>query len=806
MRGTAAWLGAGFALSLLVPLAIAGGTYLWLRTSLPQSEGEITLEGLSAPVEVVRDPHGIPHLYARTLEDLCFAMGFVHAQDRLWQMEIQRRTGAGRLAEVFGAPTLEVDRFLRTIGMYRIAERNWERFDAAAKAAFRAYAAGVNAFIESHGGALPPEFILFGVEPEPWRPADSLVLVKLMAWDLGGTWHDDLLRARLAERLHPERAAELWPPYPADAPVVLPEFPGPHEAPAQEHLSQEPRAAERRALGSNNWAVSGARSESGAPLLANDPHLPLTVPSQWYLAHLSAPGLEVVGATLPGLPLPVLGRAERIAWGFTNTNPDVQDLFIERVDPEDPERYLTPDGWAPFTTRNEVIRVRGEDEVALTVRETRHGPVLSDVLGEAAEFAGPGHVLALAWTALAEDDLTAQAGFKIAQSRNWMEFTAALRDFHAPQQNVVYADVEGNIGFYSPGRVPIRKSGDGWMPVPGWDGESDWTGFVPFEALPHGFNPASGRIVSANNKVGGEDYPYFITRDWAPPYRARRIEALLDSRARHTPSSFAAIQNDVRSSMAADLLPLMTGLVEAREGRTAEVLSRLERWDHVMARERPEPLVFSAWQRELVREIFADELGDLFGRFWALRPLLLEQALTKTKAWCDDMHTEPAETCAEQVTEALERALDFLGESYGSDPDRWRWGEAHYARMAHPRLSRVPFLGALFAVELPNDGGEHTVNAAGFEIDDPKEPFVQRHGPGYRAIYDLGDPRGSLFMQNLGQSGNPLSPHFRDLAKAWRDGAYLSIATERSEIEARGVLVLRPKAPEKGTTAPPPAG
>jgi penicillin amidase len=720
-------------------------------------------------------------------------MGFVHAQDRLWQMEMRRRTGAGRLSEIFGARTIKIDRFMRVLGIYRAAEANLNELDRETQMAFEAYADGVNAYLATRSGALPPEFILLNIAPEPWTAADSLVWVKMMAWDLAGNWRDELLRARLARKLPPDFIAELWPSYPPDGPASPADMTDLLDGLPLEALAEGIPPAPFGALGSNNWAVAGSLTASGAPLLANDPHLSLDAPSQWYLAHLSGPGLEVIGATLPGLPVPVLGRTDRIAWGFTNTNPDVQDLFVERLDPDDPRRYLTPDGSKEFRRHEETILVRGAEPMVLEVRESRHGPIISDAVEGHAELLEEDRVLALAWTALRPDDLTAQAGRALIHARNWDEFSDALRDFHTPQQNIVYADIEGTIGFYAAGRVPIRRAGRGAMPAPGWDGSHDWMGFIPFEALPHAVDPPGGRLVTANHRIVGEDYPYFITDDWAPPYRYRRIQTLLDAQDNLSHEHFAKLQDDAYSEMAAELLPLMVERVERGSQAIDQALERLEAWDFTMARDRPEPLIFAAWQRALVRAIFADELEDAFDAFWHLRPVLLRRVLTEEGRWCDEVSTTERESCRDQTTRALAEALAELAESQGEDITRWRWGEAHYARLVPTVLGRLPVIGGLIDVRLPTDGGQFTVNVAGFEPADPLHPFVQRTAPGYRAIYDLGTLDRSLFIQNLGQSGNPFSPHFRNLAQRWHEGGYLPMVAERGAIEAAARLVLRPE-------------
>jgi len=787
-------------LALIIGLAVlaAGGGWLWLRGSLPSYSGKTSLIGLERPVTITRDRNAVPHVAAETFGDAFFALGYVHAQDRLWQMEFNRRIGAGRLAEILGERVLPMDRYMRTLGIYGLVGRNFSRLDEETRKALEAYARGVNAFLDARLGPLPPEFLIFGVKPEPWIPADSLVWIKLMALDLGGNMPAELQRARLMTRLSPAQIEELIPPYPGDAPVALPDLRALYQdLPLERMLATLPLPAP--ANGSNNWVVSGARSSTGKPILANDPHLGLTAPSVWYFARLSAPGLDVMGATLPGVPTVTLGRNKRIAWGFTNTGPDVQDLYVEKIDPTDPTRYLAPDGPRAFETRREVIKVKGKPDEILTVRATRHGPVISDANARAREVAGTGHVIALAWTALAEDDMTAQAGAKIIRAGNWSEFVAALRDFHAPQQNMVYADIEGNIGFYAPGRVPIRKAEHatkGLAPAPGWDAANDWQGFIPFEELPRAFNPASGALMTANHKIVPEGYKHFISREWTFPYRARRLEALLAEQRTHSVEGFKRMQNDIVSLFARDLLPLLLA-TPASGPETAKLQAMLRNWNGVMDANRAEPLVFYAWVRELAWAIYADELGPLFGDYFEIRPTFLQDVLARQSPWCDDMTTPAVETCAERIRLALDQARDWLIKTHGDDPARWRWGEAHAARNEHRPLGRDPWLARIFDVRVPAGGDGFTVMQARHAIANALKPFAMIHGPGLRAIYDLDDLDRSVFIHTTGQSGNPLSDRYRDFAKSWANGEYIAMSMRPSDIQpgALGTITLVPATP-----------
>jgi penicillin amidase len=779
--------------------------FFYLRQSLPATTGELRLAGLGAPVDIVRDTHAIPHIYAASEEDAHFALGFVHAQDRLWQMEMNRRIAAGRLAEILGPVALETDRFMRTLGVRRAAETNLAHYDAHTRRQLEAYAAGVNAFLGTNP-VLPPEFWLLRVAPEPWTPVDSVAWTKMMAWDLGGNWRSELLRLRLSRTLSTARIQEFLPPYAGDASLPLPElkeFYGRMERqPAQIAMngrSTGPALDFAEGLGSNSWVVSGARSTSGRPLLANDPHLGLSAPSVWYFAHLHAPGLDAIGATLPGVPGIILGRNDRIAWGFTNTGPDVQDLYLERIDRAG--NYLAPDGPRPFTVVAETIKVKGAAEETLQVRISRHGPVISDVSQVALDAVPRGHALAFSWTALADDDLTMQAALKLQSARDWSGFMDAARELHVPQQNVSYADVDGNIGFVAAGRVPIRKPENdlkGLAPAPGWDARYDWAGYIPFAELPQAYNPPEGKIVTANQKIVGADYRHFITSEWQPPYRAERIDALLQATAKHGLKDFSRIQADTLSLAAKELLPhLLKTVAKSEEARVA--LAKLGAWDGVMASERIEPLLLIAWWRELARAIYADELGEAFRGSWSPRALFMVNVLADRNgqsAWCDNVRTRVVETCDALLASSLESALTDLRQRYGSDVKNWAWGDAHVARNRHRPFTRQSWLARIFDVRVPSPGDAYTINVGQSDFNDEADPYANRHAASLRAIYDLADPQASVFIHSTGQSGNPLSLDYRSFATGWARGDYLPMLTDRARVEQDGRaqrLLLAPR-------------
>ena len=774
---------------ILLVGSVAAGGYLWLRQSLPQVEGEIRVTGLAAPVTVVRDRWAIPHIEAASLLDLGFAQGFVHAQDRLWQMEFQRRLGAGRLAEILGPAALPTDRFMRTLGLYRRAAAGLAHLAPATRARLEAYAAGVNAYLATRTGPLPLEFLVLRQrEVEPWSPADSLVWLRVMALDLSVNYRDELLRARLARRLSQEQIADVWPDYPEGAPITLVELA--RRLPAAALAASLPPASDG-AKGSNAWVLAGSRTATGAPLLANDPHLGLQAPGVWYLSRLQAPGLELVGASLPGVPGIVLGRNQSVAWGFTNTGPDTQDLFVERADPADPGRYLTPDGSAPFEVREEVVRVRGQAPASVEVRVTRHGPVLSDLMPDAERLFGAGEAVALAWTGLAEDDRTLDALLGLNQAQDWPSFVAAARHVGSPMQNVLYADTAGHIGFIAPGRVPVRAQGDGRWPVPGWSGAYDWQGEIPFAALPRALDPPDGVIFNANNPIVPSAYPYLLTADWEASYRARRLEQLLDGEA-YDLAGFAAIQADQLSLLAGDLLPLLLE-AEALSPAAATAIAELRTWDRVMRPDGRAPLLFAAWYRELSRLVYADELGELFAGFWGVRPRFMDRILKQRPGWCNDVATAEVETCAALAARALELALADLTRRFGADQAGWRWGTAHPARMGHALFEDQPLLAWLFDIAVPRGGDSTTVNVAHYAQRAERQPFASTHAATFRGLYDLADPARSRFVTSTGQSGSPLSPHYRDLTALWAAGGSVTIDRESPDGEAIGRLRLLPE-------------
>jgi penicillin amidase len=772
---------------LLMAAVVAAGTYMALAQ--PKTSGTLTLEGAQAQLRIERDVDGIPTVQAANTHDLFFGLGVVHAQDRLWQLETHKRIASGRLAEAFGPAAVDADRFLRALAVRRAAEAQWAQTQGEARAALLAYAKGINAVLDGAVGARPPEFVVLGLQPEPWTPVDSLAWSIMMAWDLGGNWSTELLRLRLALRMDKARIDQLLPPYPGEAPSQSLDYPALYrslkldtEVAAVDAMTSRLLAAAPESgiegVGSNNWVLTGERTTTGRPLLANDPHLKLTAPALWYFARLKAPGYDVAGATLPGLPGVVLGQNAQVAWGFTNTGPDVQDLYLERIKPGDPAQYQTPDGWARFETWQETIRVKGQPDVTMLVRSTRHGPVISDA-GVADDLLGakgrPGYAIAMRWTALDADTDQIGASLRMNRAASVDEFVEAAKGWVAPMQNMVVADTAGRIAFVAPARVPVRRRDNdlmGLAPAPGWDSRYDWDGWLPFELLPQERDPAKGYVATANQRVVPADHPAFISSSWALPHRQNRIEALLDAKPRHSLDDLRTLQSDVKS-LAAPRGREWLRRAPAKPPQGAAAQQQLAGFDGTMSADRAAPLIYWAWMRHLTLRVIGDDLRVVPDKHVGGRSFFdaLDAILERDDAtWCDDNRTPVAETCVQQAGAALDAALEELQTLQGPDPAAWQWGRAHQARAEHRPFSKVKPLARFFELRAPVGGDTYTVNVARVNLRADGvtgEHYLDEHGPSLRALYDLGDRGRSRFMHSSGQSGLPWSAHYRDLLPRW---------------------------------------
>lgn len=774
---------------VLLAGAVGIGGWRWLSTSLPQTEGEIKVLGLSQPVTIARDANGIPTIRAQSEPDAYFALGYAHAQDRLWQMDLQRRIASGRLSEIAGKAGLANDRFFRVLGLEARVKSSYELLSDATKQALAAYAAGVNARIAAFDfWRQPPlEFILAGVRPKPWQPTDSLLWPRVMALQLAGNWRDELLNLKLIQRLGPERARQL-------APMHLSGIDGLSALTTLPLLAALPPMAAPH-LASNVWAVGSEHSTTGAPLLANDPHLNFQTPIQWYLARLEAPGMTVQGGTVPGIPFVLLGQNRHLAWGFTSADADSMDLFVESLGDQDGQTYQTASGNQPFIRRSEIIAVKGEPDQRLEVRETVHGPVISDVLSS--KEAPKGILLALAATALNPADKTPDAMHRMSQAGDVKSFLNALADFQAPSQYVAYAGADGQIGLRQVGLVPLRQgTASPDLPRAGADDNNGWKGFVPPDQLPALHNPAPGLVANANNRLAADDYPYHLASNWPDSLRALRLQDLLTAKPQHGPDDMGAYQMDSLSMAFVSLKPfLMT--TELANPSARKIVAILRDWDGSMARDLIEPTLFSAWAEEIQRALFADDLRKLpedhedqpspFDA-WStgLKPQVIEMALSEEGRWCDDESTKDRqESCQDILARALEEALRRLRREMGADMTQWRWGSAHKAKFPHGILERLPVKENWVAPSIETDGDGSSLNRGTFSFGS----FRHVHGAGLRAVYDIGNLNLSRFMIATGQSGNPFSRHYDDLLDDWREGRYLHLTEGKEE---RNELVLWP--------------
>ncbi|MEQ8349215.1 MAG: penicillin acylase family protein [Sneathiellaceae bacterium] len=816
LRKILVWALGGLGALVLLLVLLAGGYGLWLSQSVPVRHGGIPIAGLAKPVEVLRDRQDVPYIRASSQADAYFALGFVHAQERLWQMDIYRRIASGRLAEVVGPMAADADSFIRTLGLYRMAQADTADLKPPLALPLHSYAAGVNAYIGHHKGPWPPEFGLLFYEPEPWTPADSIAMGKLLGLMLTGNWQRELNRAALMKRLPAEDVDFLLRERSEDPSERRSADPEPGQrsqvddglarlAAALVALPDSMPPWFRMGGASASWVISGERTGSGLPILASDPHLAFTAPGIWYLARVQAPGdpgaddlnrrpLDLTGATAPGIPFHLLGQNGHVAWGATTAYTDAADLFLEKLDPADPGRYLTPEGSAPFETRDETVKVRFGTDRDLKVRQTRHGPVISDVQARARGLAGDGKALALRHPALFADDTSAMAFYRAQFAGDVAAFRDALRLLVAPMQNFLFADTAGGIGFVSAGWLPARDAGDGALPSDGAVNPMPRPAAVPFDDLPQAVNPSDGLLYNANNSMERPGDRFDFGDDYDLRYRADRIAEMLQGAAKHDLADSAAMQNDTLSLMARELRPLMLQKlagVQFDDPRVAQAVEILRHWDDRMTGQSAAPLIFMAWLRQLNRHLFADELGPDFDSWWDLHPVQAARILGEELHWCDDKATAATEDCALQCRDSLRAALVQLSEEYGSDIADWRWDRAHRVKFQHPLFGFVPFLDEILHTSAPAQGGNFTLNRGGMNISG-KDPFAKVHGAAYRAVYDMADLDRSLYSVVPGQSGNPFDADFSDKVDGWVDGRYFTIPGRLPADRVQHSMTLEP--------------
>ncbi|WP_288928261.1 penicillin acylase family protein [uncultured Maritimibacter sp.] len=813
------------AVLVLAVLALAFVYYLASR-SLPDYEAERSVIGLEAPVEIVRDNHDVPHIFGKTDNDVYFALGYAHAQDRLWQMVTMRRTVQGRLSEMFGDRTLKTDELMRRLDLYRLAQASVEAQDDATKAALTAYARGVNAWLDRVNdealGRGAPEFFLFDNAISPWVPADSIAILKLMGVQLAGHIEEEVLRARVSLSLDEDRVADILPDMPGSGVAALPDyaslFPDRPDATQFAAYDDSPEdallyPAADRGLGgaSNAWAAAPDRSAAGGTLLANDPHLGFSAPTIWYLARLELASGAVIGGTLPGVPAVLLGRSADFAWGLTSSYLDDQDVFIEKVNPENPAEVMTPLGYQPLTQRSSIIRVKDAAPVTINLQWSDNGPIIPGKHYNLASVTPPGHVAALGWTLLAGNDRSMTAAMKLMQAKSVVQGIEAGRDFVAPSQNVTMIDRD-TIALKTIGAMPRRDADHmtfGRLPAPGWREENRWVGREAYAANPQFVSPSGGIVGNTNNKLLERPFPLHVSYDWGDSQRIQRWEFLMQNREVHTRESFIEAQLDIVSPTARNLLPLVgadlwfTGEA-APEGtpdrKRQQALDLLANWNGEMNEHLPEPLIYMAWMRALQNRLIRDEMGPLATVFHHVEPIFIERVyrdVDGASVWCDVVQSAPTETCTEIAREALDDALLWIDEHYGSSYESLRWGDAHEATHDHQVLGDLPVLKWFVNIRQSTSGGDNTLLRGKTSGRDP-DPFLNVHGAGYRGVYDFADPDSSLFITSTGQSGHFLSRHYDDLGDLWRRGEYvpMSLDPDLARAASVGTTVLTPAGPQ----------
>lgn len=777
----------GFIIIFLLLASILAG-YLFLRKSIPVIEGELIVDGVIDEVEVIRDQNGVPHIVAENTHDLYFAQGYVTAQDRLFQMDLSRRQASGELSEVIGASLVDQDKYFRTLGLRRAAEASYDGYSTEAKDVLQSYADGVNAFIKEaiEKNKLPVEFSLAGYEPYMWSPIDSLTIGKYMAYDLGGHYKGQAFRYYMAQHVSEKKLLELFPTYPEDGATVLQAM---KENPIDISKSIATAPFPNEFNGSNNWVVSGEKSESGMPILSDDPHLALATPSIWYETHLQNDEVNVSGVIFAGVPGIILGRNEHIAWGVTNVGPDVQDLYIEKRNPDNPNQFEYMGEWEDATIIEETIEVKDGEAIPYQVQVTRHGPIISEFTHDHKEETA----LALRWTAL-NPSTELEAVLMFNKAKNWDEFKEALTYFHTPAQNFVFAATDGTIAYRANGLIPIRKKGDSSVPVPGWTDEYEWEGYIPWDELPSIVNPEEGFISTANNKIVTDDYPYHITDTWAQPYRQQRIRDVLTSKNVLTVDDMLQLQFDQHNLQAEEFVPIFLDVLTKNVDQLREidksVMEEFEDWDFVDRLEDGEPLVFHKWMEEFTNVLFEESIPKEIDKLFEGRSQIVDQMIRDATKGDEGIWLSEAGGLEQVTLESFKRAVDFAVEKQGDNPHKWAWGEFHKVPFNHP-LSAISPLNYLFNNNeaVPMGGSGITVAAASFN----KNSGGITHGAAWRSVIDLGNMDESYNVVGPGQSGHVLSPFYHDQISDWTTGGYHLTYTNKEKYKKDGhTLVLQP--------------
>ncbi|WP_353201384.1 penicillin acylase family protein [Polynucleobacter sp.] len=795
---------------LLATVVLVISYYFSAQTAI---SGKHQIKNLGDSVTITFDQSAIPHIKANSPADALFALGYLHATERSWQLEMNRRIGSGRLSEILGKNTVSIDRFIRTLGIKRAAERQYDRYPAAAKHLLQSYADGVNAGNAQLGWALPIEYFLSGSKPGHWSPTDSVAWMLMMAYDLGGNWQKELQRLELSQFLSTKQVWEVIPLHNQNEILTNLDFAkmyrdlnvfnpktGPAEGKSKDlpatELAMHELPGGKDGLGSNNWALSGKLTASGKPLLANDPHLGLSAPAIWYFAHIDAPGMNVIGATLPGIPGVVLGRTDQYAWSFTNTGPDVQDLYIEQIDPKNPGMYRGPDGPLAFKVRQEIIDIKGAPSLTFLVKETRHGPVISDSYARAKRTIDTNHfALALRWTALDIQNQSVAGLLDLNQASTLDAFKKSLSKNYAPMQNVIMADIDGNISYQTAGVAPKRTLNQGLYgvaPAIGWERQYDWTAYIPFDQLPSSSNPEQGWLATANQKIIASNNPNPLTGDWDLPTRYDRIVDLIKSKSSHNLESMKAMQADTLSLGATPLLELFKSSKPSHP-LGVQALEISKNFNGDMKVDSAAALIFNAWADQLTRNLFS-RLSYLFTENYGARHFrlpLITQLQNPNSPWCDDPKSAAVETCQESSNKAFGKALEYLSGKYGTDPSKWSWGNAHTAISEHRPLTKVPFLGSLFNLKTPFAGDSFSINVGRLQLLRSTNPYETVQAASLRTVYDLSDLEKSVFIYQTGQSGWVQSAMYRNMNPVWAKNEYLPLQMKPENITRQLELIAK---------------
>ena len=797
-----------------------GLAYYFASRSLPDYDAEFVGRGLNAPVEIVRDNANVPHIFGESDADVYFALGFAHAQDRMWQMTMLRRTAQGRLSELFGERTLEIDKVIRRYDIYNLAVASVDDQDEPTTIALDAYAAGVNAWLaEVNAGARgrgTPEMWLFNHPVSPWQPADSLAILKLMALQLTSHLEREVLRARTSLMLPSARLADLLPDDPSTGVAALPEYAQlvpnlPRYTPNMRlaYGSLNPSKTPQLAGASNAWAASIDRSAAGATLLANDPHLGLTAPTIWYLARLELQSGGIIGGTIPGMPVVLTGRSADLGWGLTSSYLDDQDVFLEELNPGNVTEYRTQNGWTPFRTRESIIRVKDAPAVTVKLRWSVNGPIMPAAQYDLGSITPAGHVTAIGWTALSDKDTSMSAGLAISRAHSVQDAIAAGENYIAPSQNLTLAD-RNQIAMKTIGAIPARDvahQSKGRLPSYGYLPQNRWKGRQPYADNPEFINPQGGILGNTNNKISDKPFPNHVSFEWGDSQRINRWQRLMQSRTVHTRESFIEAQLDTVSYTARSLLPLIgadlwfTGAAAVdgtSERRRQQALELLAAWNGEMNEHLPEPLLYAAWLRHLQDRLIRDEMGPLTSEFTHPNPLFIERVFRDVdgaSVWCDVLQSAPVETCTDIARLALDEGLIWIDENVGGTVASLRWGDLHQAAHDHPVLGTAPVLNWFVNIRQSTSGGDNTLQR-GLTSGTGPNPFQNVHSAGYRGVYNFADPDSSVFVSATGQSGHPLSRYYDNLGELWRRGEYIpmSLDPDLARAAAVGVTQLIPAA------------